>query len=71
MYNCLVIYAVPHETIDPSRVWMYNRIEGKYLSKAFIKKVDEFIMFACAQDEFHRYRKLKCPCVKCRNVFYV
>jgi len=40
---------------------MYNRIEGKYTSKVFIQKVDEFIKFTCAQEEFQRCQKLKCP----------
>jgi len=50
---------------------MYNRIEGKYLSKTFVEKVDEFIRFVCAHEEFQRCQKLKCPCVKCRNVPYL
>jgi len=51
--------------------WMYNRTEGKCLSKVFIEKVEEFIKFACAQEEFQRLHKLKCPCAKCRNVPYL
>ena len=45
-------------------------MEGKYLSKTFVEKVDEFMRFACAQEEFQMCQKLKCPCVKCRNVPY-
>ena len=51
--------------------WMYNRLDGMYLSKVFIAKVDEFIMFACAQEEYKGYKKLKCPCVKHRNIPYL
>ena len=36
----------------------------------FIAKVNEFITFACAQQEFQRCQKLKCPCTKCRNKPY-
>jgi len=50
---------------------MYNRIEGKYLSKVFVEKANEFIKFACAQEEFQRFHKLKCLCAKCRNVPYL
>uniref|UniRef100_A0A7C9D1T7 Transposase-associated domain-containing protein n=1 Tax=Opuntia streptacantha TaxID=393608 RepID=A0A7C9D1T7_OPUST len=53
--------------MDQNRGWMYNRLDGKYLSKAFITKVDEFIAFACQQEEFKRCQKLKCPCMKCRS----
>jgi len=56
--------------MDANRAWMYNRVDGKYLSKVFIAKVNEFITFACAQQEFQRCQKLKCPCTKCRNKPY-
>jgi len=54
--------------MDRSRLWMYNRVKGKYLCETFVQKVDEFIRFAYAQEKFLRCQKLKCPCVKCRNV---
>ena len=57
--------------MDPIGEWMYNRIEGKYVSKVSIQKVDEFIKFVYAQEEFQRCPKLKCLCVKCRNVPYL
>ena len=50
---------------------MYNRVDGKYLSKVFVAKVNEFITFASAQQEFQRYQRLKCPCTKCRNKPYL
>ena len=64
---CIVSY----ETMDPNREWMYNKLEGKYLSNMFIAKVDDFITFACPQQEFQRCRKFKCSCMKCRNKPYL
>ena len=65
------MFSVSCHTIDPNRSWMYNRVDGKYLSKVFIAKVNnEFITFACAQQELQRCQKLKCPCTKCRNKPY-
>ena len=43
---CTLLYA----GMASSRDWMYNRLDGKYLSKVFIVKVDEFIVFECAQE---------------------
>ena len=48
-----------------------NRLDGKYLSKVFIAKVDEFIMFACAQEEYEMHQKLKWLYIKCRNIPYL
>ena len=53
--------TVHHGTMDPSREWTCNRIEEKYLSKVFMEKVNEFIKFACEQEEFQRWHKLKMP----------
>jgi len=61
---CIVMYA----RMASSREWMYNRLDGKYLSKVIIVKMDEFIMFACAQEKYRMCQKLKCSCVKCLNV---
>jgi len=50
---------------------MYNRLDEKYLSNVFIAKVDKFIMFTCAQEEYKKYQKLKCSCVECRKIPYL
>lgn len=52
------------------RKWMYERLNGKFLSSVYAKKVDEFIEFACKQDNVMTDGLLKCPCAVCRNVPY-
>jgi len=64
---CPVRYAGMAST----REWMHNRLDGKYLSKVFIAKVDEFIMFVCAQEEYKPCKKLNYLYVKCHNIPYL
>ncbi|XP_021741193.1 uncharacterized protein LOC110707492 [Chenopodium quinoa] len=53
------------------RQWMYERVNGKFFSSTYAKKVDEFIEFASTQDNVMIDGLLKCPCAKCRNVPYL
>ncbi|XP_021867293.1 uncharacterized protein [Spinacia oleracea] len=53
------------------REWMYNRVNGNFLSSTYAEKVDEFIEFSCKQENVMIDGLLKCPCAKCRNVPYL
>ncbi|XP_021766229.1 uncharacterized protein LOC110730712 [Chenopodium quinoa] len=53
------------------REWMYERVNGKFFSSTYVKKVDEFNEFACKQDNVMIDGLLKFPCAKCRNVPYM
>ncbi|GAB4840802.1 hypothetical protein Ancab_039654 [Ancistrocladus abbreviatus] len=53
------------------REWMYQRLDGRWLSATFVEKVEEFIEFACAHDNILVDGKLKCPCKKCMCISYL
>jgi len=44
---------------------MYKRLDGDYLSKEFVEKVNEFIKLASGEEHFKTYERLKCPCNRC------
>ena len=54
-----------------NRDWIYERLDGDYLSEKFVRKVNEFIEFASKEEHFKKYEMLKCPCNKCWNVPYL
>ncbi|XP_057251810.1 uncharacterized protein LOC130591880 [Beta vulgaris subsp. vulgaris] len=56
--------------VGVNREWMYERLEGNFLSPTFANKVDEFITYATTQDNVVIDRMMKCPCAKCRNIPY-
>jgi len=43
-----------------NRDWMYKRLDGDYLSKEFVEKVDDFINLASEEEHFKTYERLKC-----------
>lgn len=47
---------------------MYKKLQGKFLNLVFTKKVDDFIEFACSQENVMYDGLLQCPCFKCDNV---
>jgi hypothetical protein len=54
------------------RQWMYDRVDGnKRVKQEFINGVLEFLKHAKQQDEFKRIGKLRCPCIKCKNLNYL
>ncbi|KAM3263784.1 hypothetical protein P3L10_000778 [Capsicum annuum] len=54
------------------RSWMYERLDGRgALCSRFIIGVDEFIQFACSQQNRICGDKVRCPCAKCQNYKFV
>ncbi|KAF3614155.1 putative flowering time control protein FCA-like isoform X1 [Capsicum annuum] len=53
------------------RGWMYDRLDGRgAISSRFITGVNNFILFACSQQNCMSCNNIRCPCKKCRNIKY-
>lgn len=49
------------------RQWMYQRLDGRYLSKEYIRRVEEFIKQTSSNPQVCIDGLMKCPCIKCGN----
>ncbi|KAM3281818.1 hypothetical protein P3S67_027465 [Capsicum chacoense] len=53
------------------RRWMYDRLDGRgAINSRFITGVNNFILFACSQQNCMSGDNIRCPCKKCRNIKY-
>ena len=54
--------------IPEHRKWMDNRMrpDNSRVTDEFLAGVCEFVEFACAQDDFKKVGKLRCPCKICK-----
>ncbi|KAF3656663.1 putative flowering time control protein FCA-like isoform X1 [Capsicum annuum] len=51
--------------------WMYDRLDGRgAINYRFITGVNNFIQFACSQQNCMSGNNIRCPCKKCRNIKY-
>ncbi|CAL5186512.1 unnamed protein product [Lathyrus oleraceus] len=50
------------------RKWMVERmgIDNRRVRDEFLAGVIEFIEFSCAQEDYKKEKKLRCPCKKCK-----
>lgn len=57
----------------PDRAWMYNRLQPskRGFTTEFLKGIDEFLQFARTQLDFTSGGKIRCPCSKCRNRWFI
>ncbi|PHU17516.1 hypothetical protein BC332_13211 [Capsicum chinense] len=53
------------------RGWMYDRLDGRWaINSRFITGVNNFILFACSQQNCMSGNNIRWPCKKCRNIKY-
>ncbi|CAL5197839.1 unnamed protein product [Lathyrus oleraceus] len=54
--------------IPEHRKWMVERmgIDNRRVRDEFLAGVIEFIEFSCAQEDYKKEKKLRCPCKKCK-----
>ncbi|PHU21567.1 hypothetical protein BC332_06674 [Capsicum chinense] len=51
--------------------WMYDRLDGRgAINSRFITGVNNFILFACSQQNYMSCNNIRCPCKKGRNIKY-
>ncbi|CAH9080101.1 unnamed protein product [Cuscuta epithymum] len=54
------------------RSWMYNRYdENRGYRTEFLAGVAEFLAFALGQTQYKDGDKIRCPCIKCKNLKYL
>lgn len=54
------------------RDWMYKRLDGRGgIVSNFIIGVNNFIQYACSQQNRMSGDNIKCPCKKCHNIKYM
>ena len=54
------------------REWMYNRRDDKNMLRSeFIEGVNEFVAFAQQHPYLNDRDKIRCPCVRCKNLKYL
>lgn len=51
--------------VPEHRKWIVERMDSdRRVRDEFLVGLNEFIVFSCAQEDYKRERKLRCPCKK-------
>ena len=53
--------------MDNDRGWMYQRIDSRFLTPAFINGLENFMQYIISQEESMDGINIQCPCFKCEN----